>query len=86
MMGPPASSADEVVRVSGFVKRYKQHRAVNGLDFTVHRGEIYGLIGPDGAGKSSVMKAIAGVLGYEEGSVDVFGTLLDSERAAEQEA
>lgn len=84
MMGPPASSADEVVRVSGFVKRYKQHRAVNGLDFTVHRGEIYGLIGPDGAGKSSVMKAIAGVLGYEEGSVDVFGTLLDSERAAEQ--
>ena len=84
MMGPPASSADEVVRVSGFVKRYKQHRAVNGLDFTVHRGEIYGLIGPDGAGKSSVMKAIAGVLGYEEGSVDVFGTLLDSDRAAEQ--
>ena len=84
MMGLSASSADEVVRVSGFVKRYKQHRAVNGLDFRVHRGEIYGLIGPDGAGKSSVMKAIAGVLGYEEGSVDVFGTLLDSERAAEQ--
>ena len=84
MMSQPASSADEVVRVSGFVKRYKQHCAVNGLDFTVQRGEIYGLIGPDGAGKSSVLKAIAGVLGYEEGSVDVFGTLLDSERAAEQ--
>ncbi|MCC6967344.1 MAG: ABC transporter ATP-binding protein [Nitrospira sp.] len=84
MMSPPASSADEVVRVSGFVKRYKQHCAVNGLDFTVQRGEIYGLIGPDGAGKSSVLKTIAGVLGYEEGSVEVFGTLLDSERAAEQ--
>ncbi len=78
------SSADVVVRVTGFVKRYKQHLAVNGLEFTVNRGEIYGLIGPDGAGKSTVMKAIAGVLTYEEGSAEVFGTILDSERAAEQ--
>ncbi|MCW5797135.1 MAG: putative multidrug ABC transporter ATP-binding protein YbhF [Nitrospira sp.] len=84
MMSPSASSPDVVVRVSGFVKRYKQHLAVNGLDFTVHRGEIYGLIGPDGAGKSSVMKAIAGVLGYEGGTAEVFETLLDSEQAAEQ--
>jgi len=77
-------SPDVVVRLSGFVKRYKQHRAVNGLDFTVNRGEIYGLIGPDGAGKSSVMKAIAGVLQYDGGAAEVFGTRLDSERAAEQ--
>jgi ABC-2 type transport system ATP-binding protein len=35
-----------VVRVSGFVKRYKQHLAVDRLDLTVKRGEIYGLIGP----------------------------------------
>ena len=79
-----ASAPDVVVRVSAFVKRYKQHLAVNGLDFTVNRGEIYGLIGPDGAGKSSVMKAIAGVLQYDGGSAEVFGTVLDSERAAEQ--
>lgn len=78
------SSPDLVVRVSGLVKRYKQHLAVDGLDFTVHRGEIYGLIGPDGAGKSSVMKALAGVLQYEGGSAEVFGTVVDSERAAEQ--
>ena len=38
------SSTDVVVRVSGFVKRYKHHLAVDGLDFTVNRGEIYGLI------------------------------------------
>ena len=80
------SSTDVVVRVSGFVKRYKHHLAVDGLDFTVNRGEIYGLIGPDGAGKSTVMKAIAGVLGYEGGSAEVFGIVVDSERAAEQVA
>ncbi len=87
-MAQPASqlspSPEPVVRLSGFVKRYKQHMAVDGLDLTVHRGEVYGLIGPDGAGKSSVMKAIAGVLAYEGGSAEVFGTLVDSERAAEQ--
>ena len=83
MTSPTASSPDPVVRVSGLVKRYKQHLAVKGLDFTVNRGEIYGLIGPDGSGKSSVMKALAGVLQYEGGSAEVFGTVVDSERAAE---
>ena len=76
--------ASPVVHVSAFVKRYKKHPAVEGVDLTIHRGEIYGLIGPDGAGKSSLMKAIAGVLSYEGGTVAVFGTTVDSERSAEQ--
>lgn len=73
-----------VVRVSQFVKRYKKHIAVDGLDLTVNRGDIYGLIGPDGAGKSSLMKAIAGVLTYDGGTVEVFRVPVDSERAAER--
>jgi ABC-2 type transport system ATP-binding protein len=73
-----------VVRVSDFVKRYKKHVAVGGVDLTIKKGEIYGLIGPDGAGKSSLMKAIAGVLSYEGGTVEVCGTTVDSERSAEQ--
>ena len=75
--------SDTVVKVSGFVKRYKKHVAIQGVDVEIHKGEIYGLIGPDGAGKSSLMKAIAGVLTYDEGMVEVFGMKLDSERAAE---
>ena len=73
-----------IVHVTGLQKRYKKHVAVNGVDLTITKGEIYGLIGPDGSGKSSVMKAIAGVLTYDSGSVEVFGTLVDSERAAER--
>lgn len=72
-----------IVRLSQFVKRYNRHVAVQGVDLEIHRGEIYGLIGPDGAGKSSLMKAIAGVLTYDEGTVEVFGLTVDSERAAE---
>ena len=78
------SSKDDVVKVSGLRKRYKRQLAVDRVDLTVKRGEIYGLIGPDGAGKSSVMKAVAGVLTYDEGAAEVFGTLVDSERAAER--
>ncbi|MDH5496140.1 MAG: ATP-binding cassette domain-containing protein [Nitrospira sp.] len=75
---------DTVVNVSDFVKRYKKEVAVNGVDLEIRKGEIYGLIGPDGAGKSSLMKAIAGVLTYDGGAVEVFGTRVDSERAAER--
>lgn len=75
---------DAIVRVAGFQKRYKKHEAVKGVDLEVRRGEIYGLIGPDAAGKSSLMKAIAGVLSYEGGQVEVLGTLINSERAAER--
>jgi ABC-2 type transport system ATP-binding protein len=72
-----------IVQVRDFHKRYHKQVAVDGVDLTIHPGEIYGLIGPDGAGKSSLMKAIAGVLAFESGSLEVFGTQVDSERTAE---
>ncbi len=81
--GLSTQHSDNLARVSGFVKRYRKQVAVDGVDLEIKRGEIYGLIGPDGAGKSSLMKAIAGVLTYDGGTVEVFGTLIDSERAAE---
>ncbi len=73
-----------VIRVRSFAKSYGGHPAVKDISLEIRRGEIYGLIGPDGAGKSSLMKAIAGVLTYDAGDVEVFGRRIDSERAAEQ--
>jgi ABC-2 type transport system ATP-binding protein len=58
--------------------------AVDGVDLDVRHGEIHGLIGPDGAGKSSLMKAIAGVLTFDAGDVHVLGVPLDSEAACER--
>ena len=77
-------AAAPVVRVRGFAKRYGRRVATQDVDIDVERGEIYGLIGPDGAGKSSLMKAVAGVLTFDAGSIEVFGTGLDSEAAAER--
>ena len=76
-------AAAPVIRVEGFGKRYGRRVAAQDIGLEVARGEIYGLIGPDGAGKSSLMKAIAGVLSFEAGSIDVLGTRVDSEASAE---
>ena len=67
-----------------FGKRYRKRVAVHDIDLEVARGEIFGLIGPDGAGKSSLMKAAAGVLSYEEGEIRIFGVPVDSEANAER--
>ena len=75
---------DTVVRVKGFKKQYRKQVAVDGINLEIRRGEIYGLIGPDGAGKSSIMKAVAGVLTFDSGTLEVFDILVDSERSAER--
>jgi ABC-2 type transport system ATP-binding protein len=73
-----------VVRIRGLVKNYKDVHAVRGIDLDIPKGSLFGLIGSDGAGKSSTMKTAAGVMSYDAGSVNVFGELLDSESAAER--
>ena len=75
--------SEVIIEAKGFTKRYGKEPAVSGLDLTVRSGEVFGLIGPDGAGKSSFMKAVAGVLQFDGGSLKVFGTELDSDAAAE---
>ena len=80
----PARNVDgPVIHVDGYRKTYNKRAAVDGVQLNVRRGELYGLLGPDGAGKSSLMKAIAGVMTFDAGDVDVFGVRLDSEAAAE---
>ena len=74
---------EPIVQVTGFRKYYSKRPVIHGVDLAMRRGEMYGLVGPDGAGKSSLLKAIAGVLSYEGGEVNVFGVSLHSERTAE---
>ena len=79
-----APASPVVVAVRRFVKRYGKTLACDSIDLQIRRGEIFGLIGPDGAGKSSLMKAVAGVLAFDSGEIDVFDQRIDSERAAER--
>jgi len=68
-----SSSADRMVQVSGLVHRYGDLAAVNGISFDVERGEMFGLIGPDGAGKTTTLRVVLGLLGAHEGSVRTCG-------------
>ncbi len=78
-----SASEAPVVVLTGIGKRYRSTVAVVEVSLEVARGRLYGLIGADGAGKSSLMKTVAGVLAHDRGTVEVFGTRIDSERAAE---
>ena len=51
-----------MIEVRGLVKDYGSLRAVNGVSFTVQRGDVLGFLGPNGAGKSTTMKMITGFL------------------------
>jgi ABC-2 type transport system ATP-binding protein len=71
MDGPTASSVPLAIR--GLVVRYGERTAVRELSLEVRPGEIYGLLGSNGAGKSSTMKSVVGLLTPDSGTVRVFG-------------
>src|ERR1700679_1113179 len=62
-----------VLSVAGLQKNYGKLAAVKGLDFAVYPGEIFGLIGPDGAGKTTTFHILGGVLEATAGEVMVLG-------------
>ena len=67
------SGADTLVRVSGLTRRYGDLVAVRDVSFDVLRGEMFGLIGPDGAGKTTTLRVILGLLASHGGSVSTCG-------------
>ncbi len=61
------------IEVKGLSKNYGAQKAVDGISFTVNKGEIVGFLGPNGAGKSTTMKMITGYLQPDAGTVIVSG-------------
>lgn len=68
---PIAISTQDLVKV--FHTAHGELRAVDGVSLTVHPGETYGLIGPDGAGKSTTIRVILGLLKRTQGQSSVLG-------------
>ncbi len=62
-----------MIEVKGLVKNYGSIRAVDGVTFTVKRGDILGFLGPNGAGKSTTMKMITGFVRPDAGRATVDG-------------
>ncbi|WP_423820654.1 ribosome-associated ATPase/putative transporter RbbA [Salinisphaera sp. SPP-AMP-43] len=68
-----ASEVQPVARLSGVYLRYRTTVALEDIDLEIPAGEVVGLIGPDGAGKSSLLALVAGVRAIQSGSVAVLG-------------
>ena len=65
-------SSSSAVKVSKLVKRYGDMLALDYFDLDVHQGEIFGLLGPNGSGKTTAINCILALLTFDEGTVRVF--------------
>jgi ABC-2 type transport system ATP-binding protein len=66
-----------MIIAKGLTKRFGDFTAVNKVDFEVHRGEIFGFLGPNGSGKTTTIRMALGLLSPSEGEIKVMGIHID---------
>lgn len=64
---------ENVLEIQNLVKKYKNGRGVNDISFSLREGEVVGLLGPNGSGKTTIMKCIVGFRRYQAGEIFLFG-------------
>jgi len=63
----------EPIKAVGLTRKFQDNIAVNKLDLSIEEGEIFGLVGPDGAGKTTTMRLLTGILAPTQGEAWVYG-------------
>lgn len=69
---------DYILRTFGLSKKYKKHLAVNDANMTICRGDIYGFVGENGSGKTTIIRLITGLIFPHLGKFELFGVANDS--------
>ncbi|MCL1894675.1 MAG: ABC transporter ATP-binding protein [Holophagaceae bacterium] len=71
-------SEELIVEIKDLVKCYSSSRkiAVNSLNLNIMQGDRFGLLGPNGTGKTTTIKAVCGLIRYNSGSIRIFGSLV----------
>ena len=63
----------DIICVDGLIKEYVRIKVVDGVSFSVNKGEIDGLLGRNGAGKTTIMKILLGLANPTSGKVSILG-------------
>ena len=66
-----SNTNQNIIIANGLTKRFGDFTAVNQVDFEVHRGEIFGFLGPNGSGKTTTIRMALGLLSPSDGEIRV---------------
>lgn len=77
-----AHSGEPVITARGLTRRFGDFTAVDRVDFSIARGEIFGFLGSNGCGKSTTMKMLTGLLPISSGEAQLFGKPVDARNRA----
>lgn len=69
-----------MIEVKNLFKQYKEVLALNNMNLNVKKGEIHGLVGPNGSGKTTSINCILSLLKYDKGEIKIFGEKMDSSK------
>ncbi len=64
---------NEILRIENLSKSYESVDAVTDINLKLYRGEMFGLVGPDGAGKTTTIRVLCGLLTPDKGEIEIFG-------------
>ncbi|MDX5376159.1 MAG: ATP-binding cassette domain-containing protein [Halomonas sp.] len=70
---PGRATMTAAIRTTGLGRRFASRQVLTGVELDVRQGEIFGLLGPDGAGKTTLMQLLAAILDPSEGQAEVLG-------------
>ncbi len=73
-------SMKEIIEIKNLKKSYAYIEAVKGISFSVSKGEMFGLVGPDGAGKTTTIRILVGLLNADDGSASLIGKDVSKEK------
>lgn len=66
---------NDILRVENITKKYGANSVLNGISFSVNRGDVYGLLGPNGVGKTTTLKVIVNMIQSDSGEIYLNGKL-----------
>ena len=68
--------SENIVQIENLVKRYGDLVALDHLNLKIAEGEIFGLLGPNGSGKTTAINCMLSLLKYDKGAIRIFGRII----------